>query len=121
MAPKRDAAPKKAAAAEDSMEEDIPEGDDDDYSDGFEDSKHSGEKVVTAVKPPEVKPAPAAKPSFAGSRPGQIGSKPNFMMSKPKPAIATEPKEPVKDFNQMILERQNKANAGNAASGSALN
>ena len=95
-APKRDLEPKKAAAAEDSMEEDIPEGDDDDYEDDFEESKQSEEKVVTTVKPPEVKPAPASKPSLGGNR---LGSKPNFMMNKSKPAIATEPKEPVKDFN----------------------
>jgi len=78
------------------MDEDIPEGDDDDYEDDFEESKQSAEKVVTAVKPPEVKPAPASKPSLGGNR---LGSKPNFMMSKSKPAIATEPKEPTKDYN----------------------
>lgn len=78
------------------MDEDIPEGEDDDYEDDFEESKKSAEKVATTVKPLEVKPAPASKPSLGGNR---LGSKPNFMMSKSKPAIATAQKEPVKDFN----------------------
>ena len=110
---------KKDDAEQDSMEEDIPEGDadEDDYEDDFEESNQKSEEKKVEVKP-EIKQPPASKPSIGGNR---LASKPNFLMGKPKPAAA-EPKDPpAKDFNQMILERQNKLNAQAPAAGSALN